>query len=184
MSRLQGPRPGSGFPQTAFSEDTWVPHEWLGASPPEARSLKAQESSEVWSRLQASRHPEEARELYRVSRDLDQALRDANFVCNRGPGALGAMVKLLQATGSSREARLALAASGEEPSDYLLEALRRAGSFHQARPLWQALEDLPPETARARLAALPELDFLPPIGVGPCCAPSFPLRSTRRYSPR
>ncbi|GMU57441.1 MAG: hypothetical protein AMXMBFR33_65870 [Candidatus Xenobia bacterium] len=161
--RLTAPRSGNAT----------VPVDWFEGSPEELPArpdvsavppprllelgLSSEQACAVWDRLRAGPHPRESLELYAISRDAEQAMRDAAFVVSRDPDALGYMAELLKATGSSREARLALAASGGKRSETLLEALRIAGSFHQARPLWQRLASRPAEEARQRLAGLDDL---------------------------
>ncbi|MEW6284129.1 MAG: hypothetical protein AB1758_36280, partial [Candidatus Eremiobacterota bacterium] len=75
--------------------------------------------------------------------------------------------ELLQATSSTREARLAFVAfEGMDPSSAAARypthraALELVGSYAAALPLWKALEALPPEEGQKRLAALHGLSDL------------------------
>ncbi len=97
--------------------------------------------------------------------NLDAATRDLLFVASKHPEELveasKMMSELLDATGSSREARLAFAAletmdpeQGATRSESLLQALRTAGTYEDVQPIWQTLCALPPEEGKRRLAGL------------------------------
>lgn len=97
--------------------------------------------------------------------NLEAATRDLLFLASTHPEELAEastmMSELLEATGSSREARLALTALGSiDPeqgaprSETLIQALRTAGTYEDVQPIWQTLLTLAPEEGKRRLAGL------------------------------